>query len=231
MSYFQEVYGRILLATNARTQVELANVLEIRQSSISDAKRRDSVPADWFMKLFEKFGLNPDWLKKGSGPMYLRVDQNYAPVEAPCAMVAESPAAFGDPLSKSTLTTVYDMFCRYEEGGEIPNLMAVGKISLPQTFVSAGTAILRVDSEAFAPNVRKGAYVGVDTAFNHPVSGEVFAVFMPHEGLALKRLFLDGERNCFVLRSDNPGHPESALEAQDCSRRIFGRVAWVLQQL
>lgn len=69
MNLFQEVYDRIRYATNARTQVELAEVLEIRQSSISDAKRRDSVPSDWYMKLFEKFGLNPDWLKKGVGPM------------------------------------------------------------------------------------------------------------------------------------------------------------------
>ena len=61
-SLFQEVYDRIRFATNARTQVELAEVLEIRQSSISDAKRRDSIPADWYMKLFEKYGLNPDWL-------------------------------------------------------------------------------------------------------------------------------------------------------------------------
>lgn len=65
---FTEIYERIKLATNCRTQVELAELLNIRQSSISDAKRRDSVPGDWYMKLFEHFGLNPDWLKYGVGP-------------------------------------------------------------------------------------------------------------------------------------------------------------------
>lgn len=65
---FTEIYERIKLATNCRTQVELAELLNIRQSSISDAKRRDSVPGDWYMKLFERFGLNPDWLKYGVGP-------------------------------------------------------------------------------------------------------------------------------------------------------------------
>ena len=54
MTFFQEVYDRIRCATNARTQTELAAVLEIRQSSISDAKRRNSIPSDWYMKLFEK---------------------------------------------------------------------------------------------------------------------------------------------------------------------------------
>lgn len=43
MTFFQEVYDRIRCATNARTQTELAAVLEIRQSSISDAKRRNSI--------------------------------------------------------------------------------------------------------------------------------------------------------------------------------------------
>ena len=52
---FTEIYERIKLATNCRTQVELAELLNIRQSSISDAKRRDSVPGDWYMKLFERF--------------------------------------------------------------------------------------------------------------------------------------------------------------------------------
>ena len=75
MTFFQEVYDRIRCATNARTQTELAAVLEIRQSSISDAKRRNSIPSDWYMKLFEKFGLNPDWIKSGTGPMFLKIDQ------------------------------------------------------------------------------------------------------------------------------------------------------------
>lgn len=80
---FTEIYERIKLAANCRTQVELAELLNIRQSSISDAKRRDSVPGDWYMKLFERFGLNPDWLKYGVGPLYLRTEKGYCPQEAP----------------------------------------------------------------------------------------------------------------------------------------------------
>lgn len=87
MTFFQEVYDRIRCATNARTQTELAAVLEIRQSSISDAKRRNSIPSDWYMKLFEKFGLNPDWIKSGTGPMFLKIDQVYTPVEGPTGRV------------------------------------------------------------------------------------------------------------------------------------------------
>ena len=96
---FTEIYERIKLATNCRTQVELAELLNIRQSSISDAKRRDSVPGDWYMKLFERFGLNPDWLKYGVGPLYLRTEKGYCPQEAPQAL-AETVACYGDDFTQ-----------------------------------------------------------------------------------------------------------------------------------
>lgn len=111
MYTFDEVFDRIKLATNTKTQVEIAEVLGIRQSSISDAKRRNSVPADWYMKLFEKFGLNPDWLKKEAGPVYLRTEQGYQPTDMPAGggYLLESPALYGAPEAKGTVVTVYSM--------------------------------------------------------------------------------------------------------------------------
>lgn len=111
---FTEIYERIKLAANCRTQVELAELLNIRQSSISDAKRRDSVPGDWYMKLFERFGLNPDWLKYGVGPLYLRTEKGYCPQEAPQAL-AETVACYGDDFTRSTVVDVYDMACAYTD--------------------------------------------------------------------------------------------------------------------
>ena len=110
MSDFAEIYERIKMGTNRRTQVELACVLGIRQSSISDAKRRNSVPGDWFMKLFEKFGLSPDWLKYGVGPMYLRTEQGYIPADSPIS-IAESAAFDGEDMTHGVIHAVYDAKC------------------------------------------------------------------------------------------------------------------------
>ncbi len=66
-SDFESQYSRILEAAGCRTQVELAAVLDVRQSSIPDAKRRQSVPSDWLMKLFEKKRINPEWIRTGLG--------------------------------------------------------------------------------------------------------------------------------------------------------------------
>ena len=43
--------SRVFEAAECRTQMELADVLGIRQSSISDAKRRGVIPPEWLIKL------------------------------------------------------------------------------------------------------------------------------------------------------------------------------------
>ena len=140
---FTEIYERIKLATNCRTQVELAELLNIRQSSISDAKRRDSVPGDWYMKLFEHFGLNPDWLKYGVGPLYLRTDKGYCPQEAPQAL-AKTVACYGDDFTRSTVVDVYDMACIYTDEAPRPALSVSGRVPLPQAFLRPSLQVLRL---------------------------------------------------------------------------------------
>lgn len=77
---FRAQFDRICNVLGVRTQVKLADILGIRQSSISDAKRRASIPSDWTMKLFRNHGVNPDYVSDGTGPVFLRRGQNdYTP--------------------------------------------------------------------------------------------------------------------------------------------------------
>lgn len=71
-SDFESQYNRVLAAAECRTQVELAEILEVRQSSVSDAKRRQSVPSDWLIKLFEKKRISPEWIRSGLGGKIVR---------------------------------------------------------------------------------------------------------------------------------------------------------------
>lgn len=64
---FDAAMERIQIVTGCRTQVQLAEVLDVRQSSISDAKRRASIPSDWLLKLMRQYQLNPDWILTGEG--------------------------------------------------------------------------------------------------------------------------------------------------------------------
>ncbi len=231
MSVFKEAYERIKFATNCKTQVEIAKILDIRQSSISDAKRRDSVPADWVVKLFEKFGLNPDWIKQGVGPMFLRSEEGYGPIEASAHGLAEDPAHFGEPMAKCTLLTVHDMVCTYTPGGEAPALPQLGKIALPHGFAKAGITIIRMNASNMHPIISTGAYMGVDTQATTPISGMAFALYSKQEGVIIRRLFLDAANDQYILRSDDTKYPEECVDSQKLKDRIIGKVSWVIQNL
>ena len=229
MVNFDEIFERIKFATNTRTQVKLAEVLDIRQSSISDAKRRNSVPSDWYMKLFEQFGLNPDWLKKGTGPMYLRTDQGYVPVDAPSvAVVCEDVSRYGGPDAKNLIVPVYSTQAA-PEGSDTG--MVLGRLNIPQSFGCPGIYVVRVDVSSMEPYIVKGAFVGLDTTQRHVSSGELYGVRVPYEGLVIKRIYVDTQNNRLVLRSENPAHPEVNLPLEGHEEHIVGRVAWVLQRL
>lgn len=62
---------RVFEATGCRTQTELADLLGIRQSSVSDAKRRGVIPADWLVTLLARKNINPAWILTGQAPRYL----------------------------------------------------------------------------------------------------------------------------------------------------------------
>lgn len=62
---------RTFIAAECRTQKELAELLSIQQSSISDAKRRNTIPAEWLVKLLRLKGINPEWILTGFGPKRL----------------------------------------------------------------------------------------------------------------------------------------------------------------
>ncbi|MDO5483490.1 MAG: helix-turn-helix domain-containing protein [Desulfovibrionaceae bacterium] len=226
---FMEIYERIRQATNCRTQMELAEVLDIRQSSISDAKRRDSVPGDWYMKLFEKFGLNPDWLKRGAGPMYLRTEKGYIPQDGPST--DDAAASQEEALTRSSVCTVYDMLCQYSDDAPRPELTPVGKLAVPLSLQSEGLLVLRMRGNNMGQVVAPGAYLGVDTAGEAVTSGSIYALYAPHEGLVLRRIFLNGEQDTYLLRSELSDFPETSLSPEILQTRLAGRVVWTLQEL
>ena len=226
---FEEVHQRIQLATNTRTQSELAHILGIRQSSISDAKRRNRIPSSWYMLLFEKFGLSQDWLRYGIGPMFLRTEQGYAPQESAAANI-ENPAQYGESSAKSALVTVYSMDCRFHGEDGTPELDVIGKLALPSSFAEPDTLVLRMHSHDMVPTLQQGGYVGVNTAETRPLSGGVFVLKDEHAGLLVRRIFLDYGSKSFVLRSDNAKCPESTVPAKELAEHIVGRVIWVMQK-
>lgn len=65
------ILHRIGDLVGSRTQVRIAEALNVRQSSVSDAKRRGSVPSEWLLTLWRAYGVCPDWIMTGQGPQFL----------------------------------------------------------------------------------------------------------------------------------------------------------------
>lgn len=68
---FDAALDRIYSITDTTTQVALSEVLGIRQSSVSDARKRNSIPRAWLVTLVDRFSANPAWILTGEGPRYL----------------------------------------------------------------------------------------------------------------------------------------------------------------
>lgn len=221
--------ARIKIVSRTQTQTELAKLLEVSQSSVAEAKRRQSIPADWYLKLFEKLGVNPDWLKKGNGPVYLAHSGRIRPQRR--GRAAHRSRLVGIASAQSALAPVYAM-CGDSTKTASPEaaLQPIGKIALPKPYAREGIIVLEMDNESAAPTARCGAYVGIDTAASHPASGELFAVLLPYEGIILRRLAWDRKEKCFVLRAENPAYPEIRIQ-EDLTGRILGRLAWVMQKV
>lgn len=68
----------------ARCQLELAYVLETRQTSISKATRRDApLPPDRPVKPLYLRGVNPAWIMDGAGPIFLAPSNDPAGANCP----------------------------------------------------------------------------------------------------------------------------------------------------
>lgn len=223
--WFEEAMERIKKATGARTQVQLAEVLEVRQSSISDAKRRCSVPSDWFLKLYRSHGLNPNWLSDGQEPVYLNASRGGVPAEN---LLRETPAAYGRANARSRVVQVSAM----AGGGEDPaqwTPQPLEDLCIPESFHRPELVVLRMDSAAMEPVILRGAFVGVDAEQRQHPDGELCAVHFPHQGLLIRRVYCQGD--VFVLRAEDKDHADISVPAAEMAARTLGRVVWVIQAL
>ncbi|MCK5612122.1 helix-turn-helix domain-containing protein, partial [Candidatus Pacearchaeota archaeon] len=73
---FEAILDRIQEGTGAKSQADLATILEVRRGTISDAKRRNSIPSDWLIKLCRSHNLNPIWLLDGVGSKFISQTEN-----------------------------------------------------------------------------------------------------------------------------------------------------------
>jgi hypothetical protein len=64
---FQDCWERVRQETPLKKQTELAEFLDIGDTSISGAKFRDTFPTDWAFRIGRYYKINTDWILTGDG--------------------------------------------------------------------------------------------------------------------------------------------------------------------
>ena len=220
---FDEAFDRIKKATGMRTQVEIAKLLDIRQSSISDAKRRQSIPDSWLIKLYQIYNLNPNWVLDGEVPQFLGEQRGGAlQIREPAEAYGRKPRHYQLSVSSMSLP----------EGTEGPWAEhPLETLSVPEQFHRPSLVVVRMDENDMDPVIRRGAYIGIDKERKAIRSGAIYALDMPMEGLVIKRIIHDSENARLILRSENPNYTDQTLPAEGAAERIIGRVVWVIQEI
>jgi len=231
MPDFDDIMQRIYEVTGVHTQAGLAEVLGIAQPTVSDAKKRNSIPLKWYLKLFQKLGANPEWLESGSGPKYLRaygVDEKSGD-EVPVSF--NQPAVgYGSALPEGMrLCKVYSM-SRFDPDNPGQS-EANGTFCIPEDFDAPDLLIVKMEGSNMDPLIRRGALVGLDKSDKRLISGEIFGINLPYEGLVIRRLYLEPEADALVLASQNDAHAEKRVPLEEYAPRVVGRAAWIMQPL
>lgn len=77
-----EQIERLISALGLKNQRHLSAVLGISPARITDAKIRGAIPSEWLVKAAEN-GINPAWVKTGTGPMKIGGAATGTGIDAP----------------------------------------------------------------------------------------------------------------------------------------------------
>ena len=209
-SRFESFLKRVFEATAISSQTELASALKINRSAITQARKKESIPAKWILQLYRTFGLNPDWLESGVGEQYLK------PIPG-CETDFKNI-----PKVRARLSAGGGSF---EIGSEIKGYYAFQTEWLRTKGKPGRMVLMDIFGNSMEPELKDGDTVLIDESQKNIISGAVFAVGVD-DTIMVKRV--ERHPNTLVLLSDNKDYTPVYLQAGEGEAvRIIGRVIWV----
>lgn len=206
---FESFFERVTAATQIRSQTELAAVLGINRSAITQAKKKGTIPANWVLGLSRKFGLNPDWLERGTG-------------DPRDNKIGHDPEFEKIPKVNARLCAGGGSF---EVGSNIQGFYAFRKDWLSRKGSAGSMVLMDIFGNSMAPELKDGDTVLVDESQKAIIAGALYAVGI-EDTVMVKRV--EKHPNNLVLQSDNKDYaPIFLQEAEMNMARIIGKVVWV----
>lgn len=221
MDQFDTVYARMLFISRRRTQSELAELLNLQQGSISEAKKRGCIPLPWVVRFSDLFNVRMDWLRFGEPPVFMSSEQQgYESGEAVSTLrePASPPLNDGSPGELPVHSTVM------AQDGTFPE---VGVQVFPLEFIRQCVEVFRVLDHSMIPVLNAGALVAVardKTAEN----GSLVAV-LSTGSLQFRRVFRTEAG--YELRTERTGDQVRLVAEADWPVVYYGKAIWAFQPL
>jgi phage repressor protein C with HTH and peptisase S24 domain len=232
---FDVTFNRLKEATGARTDTELARLIGLKQSSISTAKAKRTLPSGWMVEVSKRFNVSTDWLFFGIGSMQR---SNAHPAPAPPDKICPIPLSepqWMDPEAAPALgyTLVPKVKARLAAGtgsleteGEVIGYYAFKTDFLRRKGRAKKMVLMDVVGDSMEPVLMEADSVLIDESQNEIISGGLFAIGIEQE-VFIK--YLDRIPGKLVLRSRNERYMPIEVDMNgqiSDSVRIIGRVVW-----
>jgi phage repressor protein C with HTH and peptisase S24 domain len=208
---FEDILKRIFEATGISSQTELASTLGINRSAITQARKKDAVPDKWILSLYRAFGLNPNWIETGTGPVFLKnagdsVFKNIPKVRARLSAGSGS----------------------FEVGAEIEGYYAFRKDWLSTKGNINQMVLMNIFGNSMEPELKDGDTILIDESQKDILAGAVYAIGV-EDTIMVKRL--EKHPNKLVLISDNKDYSPIYLNEHEIGNiRIIGKVIWICRE-
>lgn len=211
---FESFLQRVFQATGITSQTELASVLKINRSAITQARKKNSIPDKWILQLYKTFGLNPDWVETGSGQTFIKKS-------------ASDDSIFKNiPKVKARLSAGGGSF---EVGSEIEGYYAFRKDWLTTKGNRNKMVLMDIFGNSMEPEMKDGDTILIDESQKDILAGAIYAVGID-DTIMVKRV--EKHPNKLVLLSDNKDYSPIYLQGNEInSVRIIGKVIWISREL
>jgi phage repressor protein C with HTH and peptisase S24 domain len=193
-----------------RNQNELSAVIGVNSSSITQARKRDKIPANWILQLCLKYGLNPNWLEKDIGPAFIQPFNNAEEEFMQIPKVRARLCAGGGS---------------FEVGSEIEGYYSFRKDWLSRKGNADKMVLMDIFGNSMEPELKEGDVVLIDESKKDILAGSIYAVGID-DTIMVKRL--EKRPKGLALLSENTKNETIYMEGEDLNRvRLIGKVLWV----
>ncbi|EPR38673.1 phage C1 repressor [Desulfovibrio sp. X2] len=204
---FEEFFRRVQEAAGVASQLELASLLGVNRSAVTQAKRRGVVPRSWADRIGRAFGLDAEWLESGRGdPRGGCRSEDFAEVPKVRARLCAGGGSF-------------------ETGAEIEDYYAFRREWLARKGSAVHMVLMDIFGNSMEPEIKEGDTALIDQSQKDVLAGGIYAVGL-EDTVMVKRL--EKRPGALVLVSDNRDYAPVVLQGEEISQaRIIGKVVWI----